>query len=121
VVSIGACLGGLARLKRLDVQSNRLTFIDGLDAAASLEELYLARNGAKLMGSVLKDEKGGEAWCMYVCVCVRERETPFFCRVWPCAFARHRLPRRAYQFVRAAAGPLVAAHHRRLEQPPRVP
>jgi len=47
VESIGSALEGLTCLKRLDVQSNRLVFIDGLGEAQAntLEELYLARNG----------------------------------------------------------------------------
>jgi len=48
VEALGGCLSGLFKLKRLDVQSNRLTSVEGLVTEAqaeSLEELYLARNG----------------------------------------------------------------------------
>jgi len=40
------CLSGLIKLRRLDIQSNRLTKLDGIEhVAATVEELYLARNG----------------------------------------------------------------------------
>lgn len=38
-------LDALVKLRRLDVQVNRITVIEGLSTLTELEELYLARNG----------------------------------------------------------------------------
>ncbi len=48
-------LSGLASLRRLDVQSNRLTTIDGLldsSVASTLEELYLSHNAITDEGAI---------------------------------------------------------------------
>ena len=62
VEALGGALGGLGRLRVLDVQSNRLTALEGLEAqAASLEELYLARNGIASLAAPAVSEGGGES------------------------------------------------------------
>lgn len=49
-------LSNLKKLRRLDVQSNRLTSINGLEAQIeSLEELYLAHNGIDDEGAMEQD------------------------------------------------------------------
>ena len=57
---MGPCLRGLPRLRRLDVQSNRLTAVDGLGACASLEELYLARNAIADLWEAAPEEEEEE-------------------------------------------------------------
>ena len=39
------CLRSLTSLKRLSLQSNRLSSMEGLEGCACLEELYLSHNG----------------------------------------------------------------------------
>jgi len=42
----------MTQLKQLDVQSNRLMFLEGIDTLPCLEELYLAHNRIQVLGVV---------------------------------------------------------------------
>lgn len=51
-----SCVSQMSQLKQLDVQSNRLMFLEGIETLPCLEELYLAHNRIQVLG--VTDENG---------------------------------------------------------------